>query len=77
MAFIKQHIRSRLAQIMDAGLFRVGEILELTAVEPEAESTRFEVIAVDPRTGLIEARSCEANRDGEHWLIRMRLQRLQ
>ncbi len=62
---------------MDGGFPRVGEILELSSLAPNAKSTRFVVISADAKTGLMEAKACEANADGEHLLIRMRLQRLQ
>lgn len=61
----------------DDGLPKVGDILELSAAAPDAKNMRFEVISVDPRTGLMEARACEPNADGEHTLIRMSLRRLQ
>jgi hypothetical protein len=62
---------------MDDGLPRIGEILELSLMELQAMTMRFEVIAVDPCTGVMEAKACEPNSNGEHWYIRMRLQRLQ
>ena len=56
------------------GLPEVGEIVELAETgKPDGESTRFEVISMDPRTGLMEAKACEANPDGEFTHIRMRL----
>jgi hypothetical protein len=46
-------------------------------MEPQAKVTRFEVIAVDPRSGLMEAKVCEVNAEGRYRPIRMSLQRLQ
>lgn len=64
--------------MFDPGLPQVGEVVEISSMEqPHAKAARFEVISVDPRSGLIEARACEANADGEHTHVRMRLQRLQ
>jgi len=57
------------------GLPEVGEIVELRT--PDCNTMRFEVIAVDPRTGLMEAKACEANADGQFTHIRMKLSRLQ
>jgi hypothetical protein len=63
---------------MDPELPRIGEIVELFAVDnPDSQDSRYEIISVDPGTCLIEARACEANADGEHTHIRMRLHRLQ
>ena len=53
------------------GLPQVGEIVELEAVGKSGRGTmRFEVIAVGPQAGWMEAKACEA-------LIRMTLSRLQ
>jgi hypothetical protein len=61
----------------DATRLPVGEIVELAETgKPDGKSTRFEVISMDPRTGLLEAKACEANADGEFTHIRMRLARL-
>jgi hypothetical protein len=63
---------------MDTGMPKVGEIIELSAMgNPHAQTMRFEIISVDPRTNLIEARACKANADGEYSHIRMKLGRLQ
>ena len=63
---------------MDTGMPKVGEIIELAAMgNPRVRAHRFEVISVDPLTHLIEARACEANANGEHSHVRMRLERLQ
>ncbi|HXX18332.1 MAG TPA: hypothetical protein VEJ46_02920 [Candidatus Acidoferrum sp.] len=78
LAIEAEYNRSRLAPAMDAGLPKIGEIIELSAMgNSHAWNLKFEVVAVDPRTGLMEARACEANADGEHTLIRMLLRRLQ
>ena len=62
---------------MDAGLPRIGEIVELSSTEnPQAKTAKFEIISFDPTTGLIEARACEPNPDGEHTFLRMLLQRI-
>lgn len=63
---------------MENGLPEVGQIIELSAMDsPNEKVLRFEVISVDTRTGLMEARACESNSDGEHVRIRMFLWRLQ
>jgi len=55
-----------------------GEIIELVPLgKPDAKTVRLEVISMDPRTGLMEAKACEANPDGEFTHIRMVLARLQ
>jgi len=60
------------------GLPQVGEIIELSAMgKPDGITVRFEVISMDPQTGLMEARACDANADGEFTHIRMKLTRLQ
>jgi len=60
------------------GLPEVGEIIELAPLHnPRGKIMRFEVISVDPRTLLMEAKACEANPDGEFTHIRMRLERAQ
>ena len=60
------------------GLPQVGEIVELEAVgKSERGTMRFEVIALDPQSGWIEAKACEANADGQFTHIRMKLSRLQ
>jgi len=56
------------------GLPQVGEIVELSAMEiPGGNIMRFEVTAVNSRTGLMEAKACEANADGQFTHIRMKL----
>jgi len=60
------------------GLPEVGEIVELVSMgRPDYTTMRFEVLAVDPRTGLMEAKACEADADGQFTHIRMKLSRLQ
>jgi len=62
----------------NTGLPEVGEIVEISVLEnPSGKTIRFEVISVDPRTGLMEAKACEANADGQFPHIRMKLERLQ
>jgi len=60
------------------GLPEVGEIVELAEIgKPDGKGTRFEVISMDPRTGLMEAKACEANANGRFTHIRMRLARFE
>ena len=62
---------------MDAGMPRVGQIIEFCeSGNPRGTGRRFEIISVNPQTRLIEARACEANADGRHSHIRMKLERL-
>ena len=64
--------------MMDSSLPKVDEIVELSVIgNPQVEVLKFEVISVDAQTGLMEARACQANADGEHCLIRTLLGRLQ
>lgn len=52
--------RSRLRAV-DAGLPRIGEIVELSSTEnPQAKTAKFEIISFDPIPGLIEARGMRA-----------------
>jgi len=79
MSLVLVFNRSRLWSVTtDIGLPQVGEIIELVAPRaPGGKAVKFEVISVDPRTRLMEAKACEANPDGQFTHIRMRLERLQ